>query len=165
MANPVSIGNPTKKSHYDVLYDGLTAEHSEAGVHKDDVIKLTNLQHGTAMLGCCEPEEGHEAFGGNGQTWETLFTYKVYIPTDATTIKALLRARRQTTPGDSSKVRFGVGGSYSNEVVVNWTTYAWIGTELSLDVSSLSGWQTLVIQAWDQSVEEIYVQGYSFYWA
>jgi hypothetical protein len=71
--------------------------------------------------------------------WQTVLDTKIYVPSDVEMLYAL--AKQETC-----NMRFIVGAVNSTEAGIVDPGPSW-GSEASLDVSALSGWQTFAIQA------------------
>ncbi len=136
------------------------------------LITLEKVQHGSIMLPMIMSESATAVKDGtNGRSaWADMdagtanFKWQIYVPAAASTIKMYIRAHR--AGGDTVlDVRFQVGALTSDDTSDSLgAAYAWY--ELTLDVSSLSGWQELDIQelTGNDAGEDVEVQGLSFSW-
>lgn len=155
--------------------DGVTIDNMKI---KDGEIPLTGLptdgvtfekiQHGSIMLPCIMSDT--EAFANapwsGAYAWTTIVEhqYRIYVPTNATTLRMALRGKRAAGNTDV-RGRFTIGGLYSPQTGYFSISYTW-DTTSTLDVSSLSGWQTLAVQGYsgNDSNEVLRMQGFSFVW-
>ena len=127
----------------------------------DHSVHFGKIQHGSITL---------LAFGDDTteistaiDTWQTKITHRIYIPADATTLRLSTRIHDSVAGGGHARARITVGGLSST---VNMSTegsaYHYIETA-TLDVSSLSGWQTMLLQIRTTS-GTVKVQGYTIIW-
>ncbi len=88
---------------------------------------------------------------------------RIYIPEGATSIRMAIRMKSGLY-SYQAYARFKVGTGTSNNVIVTNNAYDWYTTAL-LDVSTLSGWQNISIEAYAWHADyHSYIQGYSFIW-
>lgn len=126
-------------------------------------VTCAKMEHGTLMLPFFDQDNGTE-YDDTHDTW-TIVTgsFMVYIPPNATVIRAATRQKGHSSAGWSGHLRFYVGSTYSNDSVCNSDSYEW-RTDAYLDVSALSGWYSMGIQLHKSGSAHSYLQGYSFIW-
>ena len=125
-------------------------------------VNFTKIEHGSVMLPFCDADSGTE-YDDAHDTWTTMITFRIYIPTNATTIRMASRQKGSSTGGWSGYLRFKIGSSNSGESICNSDSYEW-RTDATLDVSALGGWYDLSIQLHKSGSAHSYLQGYSFVW-
>lgn len=126
----------------------------------NDSITIEKIQHGTLMP-VSESDVGPALSRTDGTSYTTEATYKIYVPTDATTLKAVFRVQ-VASGGADVRVRFTVDGNASTEVGAT-SSWAW-AAEVSLDCSAISGLVDLDIDLKAQASRTLDVQGWTFWW-
>ena len=147
----------TVSGHATLAADGaLTIE--------DDAVNIEKMQHGSIALPFCMAIEETEITHAT-LPLATVRTFRVYIPTDATTIKMVARMKTSNA-GVGAWIRFDIGGNIATARYTSSTTYTWtLSGTVTLDVSALSGWQDLKVQIYPGTTgHTCYLQGYSFIW-
>ena len=127
----------------------------------DHSVHFGKIQHGSITM---------LAFGDDTtevsttfDTWQTKITHRIYIPVDATTLRLSTRIHDSTAGGGSARARISLGGLSSTENLSTESgAYHYIETA-TLDVSSLSGWQTMLLQI-RTTAGTVKVQGYTIIW-
>jgi len=122
---------------------------------------MAKMQHGSIMLPFYELDSDAEHDTSSDSYVTVAGNFRVYIPTDATTIRMAIRQKSSVS---TAYAKFGVGGNYSSESTLNSGTYTWVTTS-TLDVSSLDGWYDMIIQHHKSGTDgRSYVKGFSFIW-
>jgi hypothetical protein len=125
-----------------------------------DGVTLEKIQHYTVQALPSDYEEGAlHTVTANG--YVTKCTFKIYIPSDATTLGAIFNCK--VTGGSTSNVRFSSLGSPSSVYNVVNTSFAWTNA-MTLDVSGQAGWGDLEIEMDGDGSATLSIQGYQFYW-
>jgi len=120
---------------YDVRFDyyGLGSP-----LHATDVVGPSMMQDNSLPL-LYAPDE----YNTVNLTWTSVFGAKIYIPAGAGTLRVSGQFLRNGS--SDSWAQLIVGALNSSDLAISWGTYAW-DTSITLDVSSLSGWQELYMQ-------------------
>lgn len=120
-------------------------------------VGISKLEAGAVMLPFYMSENDYAIELSYSQA--AIKSYRVYIPSDATSI--VMSARIGSFIETNSYARFSVAGNYSSTATYPPGT-SWQQT--TLNVSALSGWQTITVYAWSESGNLSAIQGYSFVW-
>ena len=134
---------------------------SDQRTPSDHSVHFGKIQHGSITV---------LAFGDDTaeisttyDNWQTKITHRIYIPTDATTLRLSTRIHDSVAGGGYARARITVGGLSSSEnLSTEGGAYHYIETA-TLDVSSLSGWQAMLLQIRTTS-GTVKVQGYTIIW-
>lgn len=130
--------------------------------YQNDSVTIEKIQHGT-LTSILEPAAGLELTLTDTTSFTTKATYKFYVPADATTLKAVFRAKIDASAANC-RLRFTVDGNGSSEIAsFNIASYTWTG-EVSRDCSAISGLVELDIDLKAQGSRTLSVQGWTFWW-
>lgn len=124
-------------------------------------VHFGKIQHGSiALLDLGNDDTAHSH---GTSSWTSKVAHRIYIPTDATALRLSTRIRDSQSGGGHARARITVGGLESSEnLSTEGGAYHYIETA-TLDVSSLSGWQTLSLQL-RTTAATVMVQGYTIIW-
>ena len=134
---------------------------SDQRTPSDHSVHFGKIQHGsiTVLAFGDDTTEISTTF----DTWQTKITHRIYIPVDATMLRLSTRIHDATAGGGYARARISLGGLSSTENLSTESgAYHYIETA-TLDVSSLSGWQTMLLQIRTTS-GTVKVQGYTIIW-
>jgi hypothetical protein len=134
---------------------------SDTRTPTDESVSIAKLDPGTVMLPWFDKIDGTEYYEDSDSYQTQVEGFRVYIPAGATTMR--MEARIRSSDISYAYVRFFVGSSYSVEGVRNNIEYSYI-TDMTLDVSALSGWYTMGIQLHKSGTGGAFLQGFSFRW-
>lgn len=130
----------------------------------DDAITLKKIQHGSVMLPYVMSED--DASVGDTTTissWtdHQIRKLRVYIPADATTLRAAVRAAESS---DACQIRFKVSTLTSNAQAITTAPTTWY-TGCILNVTSLDGWYDISWQIYGNgSGKTVTIYAFSFVW-